>query len=62
MFWVVKKKGKKITSQTGFEPAHAEHNALAGRRLNHSATGTLLIRLVKKLSIYDRVKETFYDG
>lgn len=36
------KKAKKIemASQTGFEPAQVKPNALAGRRLNHSATGT----------------------
>ena len=34
---------KKTTTMTGFEPARAEHNALAGHLLNHSDTLSMIV-------------------
>ena len=40
----------KKTTPAGFEPARAEHNGLAGRRLNHSAKVSNTLKLDSSLS------------
>ena len=54
---------EKNSTRKGFEPSRAEHNCLAGNRLNHSATASynnqidITIFYIKIIQIHRRTRE-----